>query len=132
MKQFKNYTKTGLGISKTGKIQIPEVFGISSSTTVINAYNQIHAEKGEFVASAIPSGIISKGTLGIVEYRISTPHDTGITTIFCINGDHREDWSYGVFKLTEDQFKEAKYIIENKLSLEEILTNYTRQYYEVK
>jgi hypothetical protein len=120
LKHFNKVSKAGLGIAKNGKYQLPYKFltmDIQTATDNLNAYGQNRPKVGDYCAAALPSGVLSAGTVGkiIAEDPDGRGHD-GTYTIQFLNGKIGKEWRYGVAFLTEEQAKEVRdyYTVQEK------------------
>jgi len=116
-KKFKNTSPTGLGIAKNGKRQYPFIFQPDKAGAFVgeddkNGYGQFRPKVGDYVATCIPSGILSAGTVGIlvadeVPERLQTFHD-GAQVIQYLDGRREPGWRYGIGYLTREQALEVR------------------------
>lgn len=117
-KKFNEVSPAGLGVAKNGKLRFPLKLqaGIRFHDD-FNNYGQKRPKVGDFVAYALPSGILSAGTVGkIVEEDKNVRIHDGAYTIEFLDGTRREAWRYGTGHLTEAQAKEVRdqYIKEGR------------------
>lgn len=120
-KKFNAVSPAGLGIAKNGKYQFPlkaqlEKIQTGQMPEGFNMYAQPYPKAGDFCAYALPSGILSAGTVGRVigEGDFGTRHD-GSFKIELLDGSVTEGYKYGVGVLTEAQAKEVRdYYLEKE------------------
>jgi hypothetical protein len=109
-KKFNAMSPTGLGVAKNGKLQFPLKLqaGIRFHDD-FNNYGQKRPKVGDFVSYALPSGILTAGTVGkiIAEDKTVRMHD-GAYIIQFLDGETHEAWRYGTGHLTEAQAKEVR------------------------
>lgn len=126
-KKFNAVSPAGLGIAKNGKYQFPFVLQIGKVQTHqfpddVNAYGQKRPQVGDFCAYALPSGVLSAGTVGriVEEHADDRTHD-GSYTIQFLDGRKEGGWRYGTGFLTEAQAKEVRdYYVEREKRPERI------------
>lgn len=111
MKRFKSVSPAGLGIAKNGKYQLPYKFQANliqsgQMPPRTSAYGFLWPEVGDFVAAAIPSGILSAGTVGKV---ISTDYSSAHPSVKLMKLDGSADgaWAYALCPMTREQVKEV-------------------------
>jgi len=121
-KKFNKVSAAGLGIAKNGKMQFPFKYLAEQAQTGklgddLNAYGQKRPQIGDFCASALPSGILSAGTVGRIVSEDPRPrfHDGSYTVQF-MDGRLENTWRYATGYLTEAQAKEVRdyYVVTEK------------------
>jgi len=120
-KKFKTYTPSGLGISKTGKIQVPYIRDPRNFPNE-NVYRQQNAQVGDLVADVSHAGFITKNSLAIVEGLDSVLDGKLVLKIKYFftdkNGNERYEavWAHDLFVMNREQHNECftKYLIEGK------------------
>ena len=108
MKKFKATSPAGLGIAKSGKRQYPFKFQAGKFPTdhpSYNSYGQNYPEVGGFVVCVIPSGIMSAGTVGVLEVVHNNFGHTW-SSIFFMDGRTEDCHQYAVGLATEDWIQE--------------------------
>ena len=113
-KKFNAVSDTGLGVAKNGKLQFPfkfqaEKIQSGQMPSGFNAFGQAYPQIGDFCACALPSGILSAGTVGrIIAEGDSEFHKGGSFKVALLDGTTLEMHKYGIGVLTEAQAKEVR------------------------
>ena len=123
-KKFKTYTESGLGISKTGKIQVPYIRDPADCNdplkNTINVYRQPIAKVGDRVADVSHAGFITKNSLAVVMEEDKILNGSRVVKIkyFFGNKDGTERWeavwARDLFVMTGEQHDECflKYLLD--------------------
>ena len=65
-KKFLEYTKTGLGITKSGRLQVPYVCSVKEKGKGLNSYGQPLPKIGDKIAMVSHTGRMTKNNVGII------------------------------------------------------------------
>ncbi len=103
-KKFSQMSPAGLGLAKNGKLRYPFKYEVEVSS-LHNLYGQPHPAVGEYCAYAIPSGVLSAGTVGRIV--AEAPHYSGGCIVEFLNGERQTCHRHGVGALTEAQAREV-------------------------
>ncbi|PNX48618.1 MAG: hypothetical protein BV456_09630 [Thermoplasmata archaeon M8B2D] len=117
-KKFNNYTNSGLGISKTGKIQVPYVYNTNPPANK-TAYGQSFPIIGSFVTVSAPSGFITKNTCGkVIDIDLSAHYinhnSNGVIVIETISGKILTEWSYSAYVMTNAEYNDCLNLLKDK------------------
>jgi len=106
-KKFPSYLPSGLGVSKTGRLQVP--FAASSRDKILNSYGQPMAQVGDLIAAVSHTGRISKNNLGKlkdIKYIASYP-DPYIEIELTDGTIKKGGWLYGVYVMNPNEYSDA-------------------------
>jgi hypothetical protein len=125
-KKFNEVTNAGLGVAKNGKLRFPYTFKMrKAGTDEHNNYGQPRPKVGDYCCNALPSGLLTAGTVGriIAEDPNEKTHD-GSYTVELLDGSTTTAWRYGTGHLTEEQVKEVVDYYKKENRTERIKANW--------
>ena len=106
-KKFPSYLPSGLGVTKTGRLQVP--FAASSRDNNLNSYGQPLAQIGDLIAAVSHTGKISKNNLGKLKdiKHISSYPDPYIVIELADGTVKDGEWLYGVYVMNPNEYADA-------------------------
>lgn len=110
-KRFKNTLPSGLGISKSGRLQVPLV--ACNEDGKLNDYGQKYAQIGDLIAAVPHTGFISKNNIGKLVGVEDYPGFTGQAgEIELLDGTRKSaGWLRGIYVLNKAEYNDAlKYL----------------------
>ncbi len=112
-KNFPGYTSHGLGITKSGRLQVPCVYSNDSSSE-LNGYGQPMAKIGDKIAMVSHTGRMTKHNVGIMvninKMDVSNlPSNGKYVVLKNIAGDAPKDdeWLGGAYVLSDEEYNDA-------------------------
>ena len=110
IKKFPNETKSGLGITKSGRLQVPYMWSpsVEQEAQGVNCYGQPIAKIGDYIAAVAHGGRITKKNIGVL---VDTKYLEGWRDYIVmkhLDGEIKEGgWLDGVYVLSEAQYNDA-------------------------
>ncbi len=113
-KKFLEYTKAGLGITKSGRLQVPYVY--SRKEDGLNGYGQPLAKIGDKIAMVSHTGRMTKNNVGtmvdihVFKDVLNLPSDGNYVVLKSIADEVPVDgeWLEAAYVLSDEEYQDAK------------------------